>query len=89
MPIPGGASRSADVEFVLIWPYLVLLMPSGSLDYFLRGNLNVLSYDFVNLSSISFLKSISSASIFLLTYLYLVRGPFVNPIMLPEDVLYS
>ena len=80
---------SADVEFVLYYPYRVLLSPSGSLDYFLSGNLKTLKADFANFSSISFLKSTSSASIFVLMYLCFVSGPLVSAIILPEDVLYS
>ena len=70
--------------------YLELLIGSGSFGtIFFRGNLKDLNFDFANLSSISFLKSTSSASILGLMYLGLYSLPQARAMMFPFDVLLS
>ena len=65
LPFIGGAASLSPKFSELFRPaYLVFLMASGNLGGFFSGNLKVLSLDFANFSSISFLKSTSSCSIF-------------------------
>jgi hypothetical protein len=51
--------------------------------------MKVLRLDFANFSSISLLNSTSSYSILGLIYLGFYNGPQANPIIFPEDDLYS
>ena len=81
IPIPGAA-YSLSTEWLWL-PYRVLLIASGNLLYFFKGNLKTRSSDFANFSSISFLKSMSSVSIFELMYLGFVSGPPVKATMFP------
>jgi hypothetical protein len=67
----------------------VLLIASGSFESFLRGNLKLLSLDLANFSSISFLKSMSSVSIFGLIYLGFDSGPHAKAMIFPYEVLCS
>jgi hypothetical protein len=70
--------------------YLEDLIGSGNFGtIFFRGNLKLLSFDLANFSSISFLKSTSSASIFGLIYLGLYSLPQARAMMLPDDVFFS
>ena len=55
----------------------------------LRGITNDLSSDFSNFSSISFLNSTSSFSIFSFMYLGFLRGPQARAMMLPVEVRCS
>lgn len=74
---------SLSGEESLLLTYLVLLMASGNLECFFLGKLNPLNFDLANFSSISFLKSINSFSIFGLIYLGFVSGPHANAMILP------
>ena len=89
MFMSGGGPPSVLVTELFVLPYLVLLIASGSLLYFFKGNLKTRSSDLANFSSISFLKSTSSDSIFSLTYLGFFNGPPVKAIIFPDEFLYS
>lgn len=85
-----GGAASLSCECSLLPTYLVLLIAaSGNFECFLLGKLKPLNLDFANFSSISFLKSISSFSIFGLIYLALVRGPQAKAMIFPYEVLCS